>query len=848
MYSIYQLILSKFIKFSITPIVILHILLIMILFLMTNYQAKEVKSELKNTYILTFDKTSEKIANNIELRFEQASLSVKQIQSLTEEIFSNPQNYINSNLTLHKYKNTFRDEKNGLSSIFTTGVNNLSSKDLKNLQLLYLVSPIIKSVMQSNGDLINSAWINIDKKYTLTHPYIDINNSIPTVNLSKYKFNSNEPIYSFNKDSLFVNMYFKDTVKSGEIGAFLSPIYANNRLIGITTLHLTIDLLAKSLQNLQLPFNSYAMVLDRENRLLVSTDENRSFNDFKVTSFYKNYLNKVKNLDDNLYKLSDSILDSSENKIIFTKHIKNSDFRVIISTDKINLFKNFESVFEELREVGYIAAILFLLFFILSLSVTLKVIKSIAKQIATPIGEVVRFSNQLGVNENLSIKLTNIKEFNALRNRLSSVNIKLCDILIKDNLTGLYNRRKLLIDIDKSQKQALIVANIVHFKHLNNVYGSEAGDFILKEVVRVFEELLCKDCSLYRIGGDEFAILMPFSNKKKSILFADKKEVILLINNMVNTFAKHIINYDVFEIVVDFYMGVGFTDDNKMDLISKADIALSESKRKRVHYSMYSEDLKTREIFEQNLFWCKKLKDSLEDDKIVAYFQPILNLKTNRVEKFEALVRLIDGEKVVSPFYFLESAKNIGRLNHITKVMVEKVFQTALIHKNYQFSINISFSDFEDKDMIEFIKIMLNKYKIQPERIVFEILETEALSDEDVALDFIVHLKDIGFQIAIDDFGSAHSNFSHLLKIKTDYIKIDGAFIKNINSDKNSFKIAKTIIGFSTLLETKTVAEYVSDEHILEKVQKMGVDYAQGFHISKPMSREELDIFLAKKG
>lgn len=846
MKSTYQLILTKFAQFSITPIMLLHILLIAILFIITNYQAKEVKSELENTYLLTFDKVSEKIANNIELRFEQVSLSLKQIKSLTEEIFSNPYNYTNSNLTLYKTKKTFKDDIEGLSSIYTTEIKDLSSSDLKNLKLLSLVSPIMNEVVKTNRDLISSGWISIDQKYILTYPYIDINETIPTINFSKYEFHTKEPIYSLSKDNIFVTMHFSDTIKSGEIGAFLTPIYVNKKLFGISTLHLTIDLIAKSLLNLELPFNSYVMILDRENRLLVSTDEKRSVNDFKITSLYKNYLNKKQSLNSDSYTLSNRVLNSNPEKIIFTKYLKNSDFKVIICTDRSSLFRNFDIVFEELREVGYIAVILFILFFTLSLAVTFKVIKNIAKKISTPINEIVMFSNQLGINENLHIKFSEIKEFNSLQKTLSNVNIKLCDILIKDNLTGLYNRRKLLIDIDKTQKQALIVLNIVQFKHLNNVYGTEAGDFILQEVVRILKDLICKECTLYRIGGDEFAILMPFTNRKELILFVDRKEAILLIDKILQSFEREIIYHNGFEIVVDFYVGVGFSDDNKLDLISKADIALSESKRKRVKYSIYSDDLKTREVFEQNLFWCKKLKDSLEEDMVVAYFQPILNLKTDKIEKFEALVRLIDRDRVVTPNFFLESAKNIGKLNDITRVMVKKVFEVAKIHENFQFSINISFSDFEDKKMIEYIQAMLSKYQIQPQRIVFEILETEALTDENIALDFIKHLKEIGFQIAIDDFGSAHSNFGHILKIETDYIKIDGSFIKNINSDSNSLKIAKTIAGFSKLIETKTVAEYVSDKMILESVKGIGINYAQGFFIAKPMSKEELDKFIKK--
>ncbi len=843
MQSTYQLILSKFAKFSIMPIMLLHIILVAILFVITNYQAKEVKAELEKSYLVTFDKVSEKIADNIELRFEQVSLSLKQIRILAKEIFTNPHNYINSNLTLFKHKNTFKDDINGLSSIYTTDIKDLSTSDLKNLKLLSLISPLMSEVVKSNRDLISSGWINIDKKYTLTYPYIDINESSPTIDLSKYKFYSSQPIYSLNKENIFASMHFKDIIKSGEIGAFLTPIYVNNQMIGMLTLHLTIDLIAKSLSNLELPFNSYVMIVDRENRLIVSTDEMRSFNDFKVNSLYKDLLEKRKNLNSDFYKIQNL---SNNNKIIFTKYLKNSDFKVIISTDRVSLFQNFDIVFEELRKIGYLGAFLFVLFFSLSLFVTIKVIKNIAKKISTPISDIVMFSNQLGVNENLQIELSPIKEFNSLQKTLMEVNVKLCDILIKDNLTGLYNRRKLLIDIDKNMKQALIVLNIAQFKHLNNVYGTEAGDFILKDVVKVLREVICKECTLYRIGGDEFAILIPFINRKDLILFVDRKEVVSLIETILYTFEKHLIDYNGFEIVVNFYMGLGFSDDNKLDLLSKADIALSESKRKRLHYSIYSDDLKTREIFEQNLFWCRKFKDSLEEDKIVAYFQPILNLKTNKVDKFEALVRLIDKDKVVTPNFFLESARNIGKLNDITKVMVQKVFEVAKIYKHFQFSINISFSDFEDKNMINYIQSMLSKYKIPPQRIVFEILETEALTDEGIALEFIKHLKEIGFQIAIDDFGSAHSNFGHILKIQTDYIKIDGSFIKNINTDDNSLKITKTIAGFSKLIETKTVAEYVSDKEILDSIRKIGINYAQGYYISKPLSKEELYAYIKK--
>lgn len=251
---------------------------------------------------------------------------------------------------------------------------------------------------------------------------------------------------------------------------------------------------------------------------------------------------------------------------------------------------------------------------------------------------------------------------------------------------------------------------------------------------------------------------------------------------------------------------------------------------------IYSKDLQLEKFYENNRIWAVRIKNALNDDRIVPFYQAIYNTKTKKIEKYECLVRLIgkDG-KVYSPFYFLDIAKKSRQYLLITKKVIEKSFE-YFKDKDFEFSINLTFEDIIDKNMREFILKKLHEYNIG-HKVVFEIVESEEIVDFDEINEFIANVRELGCKIAIDDFGSGYSNFAYLIKLKADYIKIDGSLIKDFITDTNYFNIVKTILEFAKLQNIKTVAEFVSQKEILEKVTRMGIDYAQGFYIHEPSDK-----------
>jgi len=231
----------------------------------------------------------------------------------------------------------------------------------------------------------------------------------------------------------------------------------------------------------------------------------------------------------------------------------------------------------------------------------------------------------------------------------------------------------------------------------------------------------------------------------------------------------------------------------------------------------------------------------MDIDNIVVYFQPLVNNETMKVDKYECLVRMIDDDEVIAPFFFLEISKKANQYANITKIVIEKSFK-KFENLDFEFSVNVSYEDIQDSDFIDFVKEKLQKYNVAS-RVVWEILEDEGIKNYDLLFEFIKEVKALGCKVAIDDFGSGYSNFEHLLKMNVDYLKIDASLVKNVATDENSYKIVKTIIEFAKTLHLKTIAEYVENKEIFNITKEMGTNYSQGYHFSAPIPEPILKSF-----
>jgi EAL domain-containing protein (putative c-di-GMP-specific phosphodiesterase class I) len=233
------------------------------------------------------------------------------------------------------------------------------------------------------------------------------------------------------------------------------------------------------------------------------------------------------------------------------------------------------------------------------------------------------------------------------------------------------------------------------------------------------------------------------------------------------------------------------------------------------------------------------IQKAIKNGNIISYFQPITNNKTMKIEKYESLVRLIDENgKVLSPYFFLDVAKQSGYYDKITNLVIHTSFN-ALQKTNKEISINLSAIDIENLETRNTLINLVTNNIADAHRIVFELLEDEHVKDFEIVKDFIALVKTFGCQIAIDDFGAGVSNFERLLDYQPDILKIDACLIKNIDKDKYSRDVVETIQLFAWKQDIKTVAEFVETPEILQIVKDIGINYTQGYLLGKP---EPLEI------
>lgn len=420
-----------------------------------------------------------------------------------------------------------------------------------------------------------------------------------------------------------------------------------------------------------------------------------------------------------------------------------------------------------------------------------------------------------------------IIEYIAIRHEITDLVLKTEELkrnLRLDSLTNIGNRYKLIEDVSKSVNPCISILDIVSFSDVNDFFGYKTGDNVLKIVARKIEELLIdkENYKVYRDHSDTFCIVAQNEDRDKFIKNIDE---------ISKTIGKVPIVIKSRELYVQ--LSYVFSFESKENLLETANIIKRYSQANK-NIIIYDKALELEKDYEKNIFWTLKIKKALDEDKIVPYFQPIYNLKTNKIEKYEALVRLIDGNNVISPYYFLDISKKSKQYLQLTKTMIQKTFD-YFRDKDFEFSINLTFEDIKSEYIASFIIELLKEYKIG-HRVVFEIVESEEIDNFRKINEFFVTIREYSCKIAIDDFGSGYSNFEYLAKLNVDYIKIDGSLIKDILINKSSQNIVSMLVNFAKGQKVKTIAEFVSNKDILNKVRELGIDYVQGYYIKEPIA------------
>jgi len=400
--------------------------------------------------------------------------------------------------------------------------------------------------------------------------------------------------------------------------------------------------------------------------------------------------------------------------------------------------------------------------------------------------------------------------------------------LVTNHLTGLKNRYAFDQYINElKEEKALILINIDNFDSINTIYGYDNGDVVIKTIADRLRNLE----NVFYLGADEFAILIDIQDDKKLYKFAENLQKIL----------SKPIKIDGFEIEITITIAIAKNDK----LLKKAHIALKEAKREgKNRIKFYSSDLPLEKLQEKIQQITPILKKSIQKRRIIPFFQPIINNKNLKIEKFECLARIVcEDNKFYTPYHFIDVATLTGFLPEITKIMIDKSFK-AFKDNNFDFSLNITEVDLNDGYLIDYFEKKLKEYNISSSRVVLEVLEGISTKGVEHSLNQLKELKKRGFKIAIDDFGTQNSNFERVNSLNVDFLKIDGVFIKNIDKDKKSLSITKAITYFAENIGAKVIAEFVHNKEVFEKVKSLGIDYSQGYYFSEPKREIVTDLNL----
>ena len=404
-----------------------------------------------------------------------------------------------------------------------------------------------------------------------------------------------------------------------------------------------------------------------------------------------------------------------------------------------------------------------------------------------------------------------------------------------DELTNLKNRTALEDDIKDDDFVSIALIDIDSFDDINELYGFSTGNLVLIEVAKVLNEFATKyNVHVYRFYGNVYCLA-----DKKMMGFSRYDEFITELCKLFKNRAIHIeeLSLDIF---INITLGISIAQEEP---IKTAGIALKKAKKANMKFFVYNNEIDTKEVIKKSMYWREKIKLAIEEDLVTPFYQPIFN-REKQIVKYETLMRLRDkndeGEVIyLSPYLFLDISVKTKQYLQLSNQVISKAF-ADLSKTDKQVSLNLSFKDILDLDFVISLDKNLDKIDNQKkQQIVFEILESDYITDYTLLEEFIVKYREQGIQIAIDDFGTGYSNFAHILKIRPNYIKIDGSLIKNINTEKSSYELVKSIIDFSKALNIKVIAEFVHSAEVYKTVLELGVDEFQGFYLAEPANKIE---------
>ncbi|RXJ89432.1 hypothetical protein CRV01_08105 [Arcobacter sp. CECT 8983] len=588
-------------------------------------------------------------------------------------------------------------------------------------------------------------------------------------------------------------------------------------------------------------------IMDEELRVIAHP--NKSFiGDSLALGKYGKYLNvsklakelKEASLSKEVWKYTWNTKEDPENfiyeKLAWVEHNDFFGWYIVSSVYKKDLEKKVEEIDSMLITLSVILLLIVLFIAIVFLQKLLKPIKDLSENARLveegnlEVRTIVQSNDELGVLANhFNRMLDSIQENTKnLEEKIEERTEELRKRLYYDDLTGLENRECLIESIKDEEFVAINFIDINNFDDINELYGFQIGNELLIKITKRLQDFAKEHgLSLYRVNGDIFAL-----KDTNIVRFLAYEKMIDKIHEL---FIKE---FKIEGLGVDLYLSVTVgTSISQTQPVKCANTALNKAKQTSQRTVVYNKNIDVKENIKKMMHWKDKIKNAIENDNVIPFFQPIFN-KDEKLIKYETLMRIkdtVDGkEHFLAPGNFFDVAIKTKQYFKLNQIVIKKAFDN--LDKIAEIvSVNISFSDILNLDFMDFIEKEVKLLsKEQRQRVVFEILESDFISDHKVLDDFILTFREKGIKFAIDDFGTGYSNFTHVLNIKPEYIKIDGSLIKNIDKDQTSYEMVKSIIDFCKSLNIIVVVEFIHNEIVYKILQELGADEYQGFYLGEP--------------
>ncbi len=444
---------------------------------------------------------------------------------------------------------------------------------------------------------------------------------------------------------------------------------------------------------------------------------------------------------------------------------------------------------------------------------------------------------------------------------------KIKTLACHDTLTNLPNRHTFLTHLNEEVEKAsskkvnfaVLFINLDNFKNVNDLYGHDIGDLLLKEVARRLKKHISLSDTVARLGGDEFTILLSqpeLSTNSTTVINKDSDALsrpVDISNKIVDELNQPFL-LENHSVSISPSIGISIYPDNGKtaeDILKNSDTAMYAAKAQGKNCFIFCSSEMTNRV-QQLLQKEKELRKAIINDEFVLYYQPQLDLSDGTYSGLEALVRWIHPEKgFIPPNDFIPLAEERGLITDITKWVLktacrqQKAWQEAG-YKQLPIMVNLSAKDFYQQDISEIIAQQIADANINPSLIGIEVTETSVMENRAHAIKTLLAIKEMGINVALDDFGTGYSSLNYLKSLPIDLVKVDRSFIFNITKDKKNAAIMQAIIAMSHTLGLNVLVEGVENHEQNNFIKELGCDYVQGFLFSKPLSMEETTKVLTK--